>query len=161
MGLYDDIIKRKEEKITVVVQKAATSATTSENRLNPLIIKENGVAGLPATNPLQGCYKYQNSRATASNTSKSRQITQQDVDDYRNLGVKEVHLHSNRLKKEIYIVLEKTGQDRIEFLPEEILKLSQAKNMFDGVIVDVGRSNNINLGANDEGGKQQMKLDYG
>lgn len=76
----------------------------------------------------------------ASKLHKTRiRLSQNDVDDYRDLGVSEVHLYSEKLGKDIYIVLDKSDADRIEYTPEELLRLSQAEHLFDGEIVSVGK----------------------
>lgn len=66
----------------------------------------------------------------------SIKLTQADIDDYRAQAIKEIHLKSSSWG-DIFIVLEKTGGSRIEFTPEEILKMVQLKNMFGGEVIDV------------------------
>lgn len=66
----------------------------------------------------------------------SESVTQKDVDDYRDLGIKEAHLLSMKFG-DIYIVLERSNPRRFEILPEEVKLLANACRMFDAQIVKV------------------------
>lgn len=67
------------------------------------------------------------------------EITQKDVDDYRALAVREVHLLSLRWG-DIYIVLERSDRKRFEILPEELKILVNAYRLFDATVVQVRSS---------------------
>lgn len=66
-------------------------------------------------------------------------LTLADVAAYRALGAKEVHLRSAKWG-DIFLVLEKTGGDRIEFTPEEIMELSQASAVLGGEIAGITKA---------------------
>lgn len=66
-------------------------------------------------------------------------LTRADVAAYRALGAKEVHLRSAKWG-DIFLVLEKTGGDRLEFTPEQIMELSQASAVLGGEIAGITKA---------------------
>jgi len=64
--------------------------------------------------------------------------TAADVEDFRSLGA-EVHIRSRKWG-DIWLVPRRTGAARFELLPEEILILDQAREMFDARVVEVSQN---------------------
>lgn len=62
-------------------------------------------------------------------------LTDMDVDDFRSLDT-EVLIRSG-VFGDIWLVPERTGAARFELLPEEILKLDQARSIFDAKVIEV------------------------
>jgi len=67
--------------------------------------------------------------------ARSSSLTGADVENFRSLDTK-VLIRSVAFG-DIWLVPERTGADRFELLPEEVLALDQAREMFDARIVEV------------------------
>jgi len=65
-------------------------------------------------------------------------LTVADVENFRALN-SEVHIHS-REWGDIWLVPLRIGSGRFELLPEEVLTLAQAREMFDATIVEVTKN---------------------
>ena len=61
-----------------------------------------------------------------------------DVEDFRALDA-EVHIRSRKWG-DIWLVPKRTGAARFELLPEEVLILDQAREMFDARVVEVSKN---------------------
>jgi len=122
MNLKERIISAKiarldpdEEASQIAILKARLAATAA-----PAVIEKEEPPGSPA--PVE-----------------ERTVpTVADVEHFRALN-SEVHIHS-REWGDIWLVPLRTGTDRFELLPEEILMLAQAREMFDAKIVEVTKN---------------------
>jgi len=71
----------------------------------------------------------------ASEGGQASQLTEKDIDDYRANGPREVSLRTRWGM--VYLVKEKTGADRFELLPEDIVKIQTARRLFGADVVDL------------------------
>lgn len=139
-GLFDQIKGRQAPCPQKSSRRVATTATPPSNQPIALPGKVMGVARPMATSRLQGGYREE---IPGSAEPRPVRLTREDVDLYKGLGISMVHLRSQRWG-DIFLMLERTGQERVEFTPEEILMLSQAVAIFDGEVVGVSKARSGN-----------------